>query len=96
MRYVISTKDEEGLIGIQLAKWQKEKKLDLIEKSETIVEITAQLQRVASAMQILRKVGYNSEVMLIYLNKKTGIGLSDLKNMMYHQQEFLKAIGALK
>ena len=96
MRYVISTVDEQGLIGIQLAKWQKEGKLDLIEKSETLIEIEAQLQKVASAMETLRKVGYNSEVMRIYLQKKTGMGASAIDSVIYAQKEFLKQIGALK
>ena len=96
MRYVISTLDEQGLIGIQLSKWQKEGKLDLIEKSETLIEIEANLQRVASALETLKKVGYNSEVMRIYLQKKTGMGGAAIDNVLYAQKEFLKQIGALK
>lgn len=96
MRYVIQTNDEEGLIGIQLAKWQKEQKLVIIEKSETFVEIEARLAKVASALEILKKVGYNSEVMAIYVSKKAGIGFGDLDKVFYAQREFLKQIGALK
>jgi tRNA1(Val) A37 N6-methylase TrmN6 len=96
MRYVINTNDAEGLIGIQLAKLQKEGKLTIIEKSETFVEIEKSLQKVASALEILKKVGYNSEVMIIYLNKKTGASMKELESIMYYQKEYLKSVGALK
>jgi len=96
MRYVISTNDSEGLIGIQLSKWQKDGKLDILEKSETLVVIKAQLAKVSSALEILRKAGYNSEVMKVFLQKKTGLSMQNLDNVLHHQQNFLKQIGALK
>jgi hypothetical protein len=96
MRYVIQTNDEQGLIGIQIGKWVKEKKLEIIERSDTLDEINANLARVAAALIALKKVGYNSEVMEIYIQKKTGVGMADTRSMLYHQQQFLKAIGAMK
>jgi uncharacterized protein YwgA len=96
MRYVISTNDEEGIIGIQLAKWQKELKLTIIEKSETFVEIEKNLAKVSAALEILKKVGYNSEVMEVYLHEKSGIGKADIRSILFHQREYLKQIGALK
>lgn len=93
MRYIIDTKDEEGLIGIQIAKWQKEKKLEIIEKAEPIVEIKAQLERVARALDILQKSGYNSEVMKMWLSKKTGLGMNKIEPLLKSQMDFFRAIG---
>jgi hypothetical protein len=96
MRYVISTKDEQGLIGMQIAKWEKEKKLEIIEKSETFVEIEANLQRIACAMETLKKAGYNSEVMKIYIQKKCDCSMQLINRVLYSQEDFLKQIGAVK
>ena len=96
MRYTIQTVDEQGLIGIQLGKWEKEGKVQIIERSDTLVELQARLDRVVSALSILKKAGYSSEVMVIYLQKKSGLGASAIKNLLYNQEQFLKQIGALK
>jgi hypothetical protein len=96
MRYTINTKDEQGLIGIQLDKWQKEGKLDIVEKSETLSEIQARLDKVAAALAILKKAGYNSEVMRIYIKAKTGISSRNIDAILHSQEAFLRQIGALK
>ena len=96
MRYTLSTNDEQGIIGIQIARWEKEGKLVVVEKSETLVEIQARLDKVASALAILKKVGYNSEVMLLYLREKTHIGKGDIQKILFAQEQFLKQVGALR
>jgi hypothetical protein len=96
MRYTITSNDEQGLIGIQLAKWAKEGKLEIIEKSETLVEIQAKLDKVAQALKTLKKAGYNSEVMKIFVQKKTGLPMNSIEAMLGAQENFLKQVGALK
>jgi cob(I)alamin adenosyltransferase len=96
MRYVISTNDEQGIIGIAIAKWAKEGKLAVVEKSDTLVEIQASLDRVAAALGTLKKAGYNSEVMQIYLKAQTHLRKDEIANVLYYQEKFLKQIGALK
>lgn len=93
MRYIINTKDEEGIIGMQIAKWVKDGKVELIEKAEPVVEIKVQLERVSKALEIMKKSGYNSEVMKIYLNKKTGVSMGNIEAVMRSQEDFFKAIG---
>jgi len=93
MRYIIDTKDEQGIIGMQIQKWSNEKKLEIIEKAEPIIEIKAQLERVAKALDVLKKSGYNSEVMKMWLCKKTGLGLNKINPILSAQTEFFKAIG---
>lgn len=93
MRYILDTKDEQGIIGIQISKWQKEKLLEVIEKGEPVVEIKAQLERVAKALDVLKKSGYNSEVMKMWLSKKTGLGMNKIQSLLNSQLEFFKAIG---
>ena len=93
MRYIIETKDEQGIIGMQIDKWRKEKKLDIIEKADPVVEIKIHLEKVARAIEVLRKAGYNSEVMQIYLNKKTGVSLGTIRALLKSQLDFFNAIG---
>lgn len=95
MRYIFETHDEEGLIGIQIAKWKKEGKLELIEKGEPIVQIKAQLERVARALEILKQAGYNSQVMKSWLHEQTKISKRDIDKVLDSQEEFFKQIGVI-
>jgi hypothetical protein len=96
MRYTITTNDEQGIIGIQLKKWESEKKIEIIEKSSTMIEIQTSLDKVAKALQILKAVGYNSNIMLIFLHENTKLSYRDLKHVLSEQELFLKQIGCLK
>lgn len=93
MRYIIETKDEEGLIGIQIAKWQKERKLDLIEKAEPLVEIQAHLERVGRALEVLKKAGYNGYVMKQFIAQETKLSKRDIEAILGSQEQFFKQIG---
>lgn len=93
MRYIFDTQDIEGIIGMQIAKWEKEKKLTMIEKGEPVLELKAQLERIARALDILKKAGYNSEIMEIFLMRKTGLGAGKIRSVLKGQEEFFKQIG---
>ncbi len=93
MRYIIDTKDEQGIIGIQIDKWKKEKKLELIEKAEPVVEIKARLEKIARALNTLQKAGWNKEIMEIYINKKTGVPITHVRAVAEGQEQFFRAIG---
>ena len=96
MRYIIETNDEEGIIGIQISKWQKEKKLELIEKGQPIIEIQAQLERVAKALEVLKKAGYNSQVMKSFIYDETKVSKANINAILKSQEDFFKQIGVLK
>ena len=93
MRYIIETKDEQGLIGVQIEKWRKENKLDLIEKADPVLEIKTYLEKASRALEILKKAGMNSEVMKVWLDKKTGMGMNRVEAFLSSQDDFFKAIG---
>lgn len=93
MRYIIDTQDQEGIIGMQIAKWEKEQKLLLIEKADPTIELKAQLEKIARALETLYKAGYNSEIMEIFLMKKTGLGANKIRSVLRSQKEFFKQIG---
>jgi rhodanese-related sulfurtransferase len=96
MRYIIETSDEQGLIGIQIEKWRKENKLELIEKGQPIIEIQAHLERVSKALEVLRKAGYNSYVMKMFLYQDTKLSKRDVDAVLESQEEFFKQIGVAK
>jgi hypothetical protein len=93
MRYIIDTKDSEGIIGIQIQKWLKEGKLDLIEKADPVIEIQAQLEKTSRALEALKQAGMNSEVMRVWLVKKTGMGMNKVTALLNSQNDFFRAIG---
>jgi hypothetical protein len=96
MRYILETTDEQGLIGIQIKKWEEDGKLKIIEKAEPVVELQTQLDRIARALEILRKSGYNSEVMKTWVRAKTGLGLQKINAVLDSQEEFFRQIGVIK
>lgn len=93
MRYILDTTDQEGIIGIQIKKWADDKKLQIIEKSEPIIELKAHLEKIARALDTLNKAGYDSELMEIFLMKKTNLGMGKIRAVLKSQQEFFKQIG---
>lgn len=93
MRYIINTKDDEGLIGIQISDWQKKGKIELIEKADPAAVISASLEKTAKALETLKKAGYNSYVMKVYMKHETGMAMRDIDALMRSQEDFFKAIG---
>lgn len=93
MRYIFDTTDDEGIIGMQIAKWADSNKLQLIEKGEPTIELKAQLERIARALETLNKAGYDSEIMEIFLMRKTGLGAGKIRSVLRSQKEFFKQIG---
>jgi hypothetical protein len=96
MRYIINTNDEQGLIGMYLNKLQKEGKLEIIEKGEPIVEIQAHLEKVSKALEVLRKAGYNSHVMRMFIYQDTKQSKRDVDAVLKSQEEFFRQIGIMK
>jgi len=96
MRYIIQTNDEEGIIGMALAKWQKEKKLDIVEKGEPIVELKVYLEKIAKALDVLKKAGYNSEIMKSWIYQETKLPKAKVNAVLESQESFFKQIGVLK
>ena len=108
MRYIIETEDSEGIIGIQLNRWEKEKKLRIIEKAEPLIIIKENLEKeiqelyksmkdvLVEALELLRKIGYNREVMITYLKDQTNLGKGTLVSVLDAQEDFFKKIGVGK
>jgi hypothetical protein len=95
MRYIIDTNDEEGIIGMQISKWEKEKKLSVIEKGQPIIELQAHLERIGKALEILKKAGYNSQVMRSFIYEQTHISKAEINSLLQSQEDFFKQIGVL-
>ena len=93
MRYIINTKEDEGIIGAQIADWTKKGKVELIEKADPAAVISANLEKAAKALEVLRKSGYNSYVMKVYLQHETKISMHKIEALMRSQQDFFEAIG---
>lgn len=93
MRYIFDTHDQEGIIGMQIAKWAEDNKLTLIEKGEPIIELKEKLERVAKALETLKKVGYNSDVMKAYIRTYCRVDKATLDDVLRGQEQFFKQIG---
>lgn len=95
MRYIINTEDQEGLIGIQIDKWKKDGKLQILEKADPVIEIQVQLEKVARALEILNKAGYHSQVMRAWLHDQTKISYDKIDSLLKSQEDFFKQIGVI-
>jgi len=96
MRYILNTTDSEGIIGMTISKWEKEGKLQIIEKADPLVELKEHLERIAKAMEILKKAGYNSEVMKSWIYDQTKVNKSEIRAVLNSQEDFFRQIGVLK
>lgn len=96
MRYVIETNDEEGIIGMQISKWEKDKKLNIIEKGETLIVLQAHMERIAKALELLKKAGYNSYVMKSFIRQETKERKESVEAVLRSQEDFFRQIGVLK
>ena len=93
MRYIINTEEHEGIIGIQIAIWEKEGKLKIIEKAEPLIEIQEHLERIARALEVLKKAGYNAQVMKSFIKQETKLAMNVIDSVLNYQEEFFKQIG---
>lgn len=95
MRYIINTEDKEGIIGMQISKWAKEGSLTIIEKADLVIALQAHLEKVAKALETLKKAGYNSQVMKSYVYDQTHIARGTIDRVLMSQEEFFRQIGVL-
>ena len=93
MRYLIETKTESAMqIGAKTAQWEKQKKIDIIEKGDPIEEIRTDLLKIKKAFETLEKLGINKDILIAYIKTK-GISITMIKNVLYYQNEFFKKLG---
>jgi len=93
MRYLIETKTESAMqIGAKIAQWEKQKKIDIIEKGDPIEEIRTDLLKIKKAFETLEKLGINKDILIAYIKTK-GISITMIKNVLYYQNEFFKKLG---
>lgn len=95
MRWILETTQE----GNEVAVWNtinslKEKGLiSIVEKGDPIEDMKERLRKVTRAMQLLQEVGLNAEVMEAYLYVKTGVSRTNIKKILYQQNEFFESLG---
>ena len=93
MRYLIETNPENAmLIGAEIARWEKDKKISLIEKGDPVDAIRQDLLRISRAFETLKKLGINEDIMIAYIRTK-GIPISTIKSVLQNQKEFFKKLG---
>lgn len=60
-------------------------------KEKTAFEMMADdLKTIREALQRLEKTGINSELMVLYISKKTKMNQTAIKNVLWSQKEFLR------
>lgn len=94
MRYLIETTPEHAMkIGAEIARWQKQKKIELIEHGDVVEKIKTDLIRIKRAFETLDKVGIDKEVMITYIKSKANIGRNQIELVLGKQDEFFKRMG---
>lgn len=93
MRYLIETVPEHAMrIGAEIAKWAKQKKIEIIEHGNPIEEIKKDLLRISRAFQTLKNLGINKDILIAYIRTK-GIPVATINNVLDHQEEFFEKLG---
>ena len=92
MKYVIESIEDERDVGLQIAQWIKNGKINLIEKGDKYEMIKAEVIKVQSALETLKKLGINRDVMETYIYSKAKVSKATLQDILYYQQEFLKKL----
>lgn len=93
MRYLIETNPENAmLIGAEIARWEKDGKLSLIEKGDPIEAIKVDLLKITRAFETLEKLGINRDILIAYIRTK-GIPMTTIRNVIFYQDEFFKKLG---
>lgn len=93
MRYLIETNPEHAmLIGAEIARWEKDEKINIIEKGDPVEAIRTDLIRIRRAFDTLEKLGINKDIMKAYIKTK-GISMKMIDDVLYHQDQFFKKLG---
>lgn len=93
MRYLLETNPEDAmLIGAEIARWAKQKKIVLIEHGDPIEAIKTDLLKIKRAFETLEKIGINKDILIAYIRTK-GIPMSTINNVLYYQDEFFEKLG---
>lgn len=97
MRYIIETQNaEDDTVQKAIDEWKRDGRVEIVERADLLVELQANLEKVGNALEILKKAGYNSEVMKSYLKDKTGMSKKNIDALLKSQESFFKQIGVVK
>ena len=95
MRYMIESVEEERDVGLQISRWEKEGKIRILEKGDKFEIIKLNLLKIKQALELLKKLGINNDVMETYIYSKSKVNKIDMKNILYYQDQFMKKLGVL-
>lgn len=79
-----------------MKKWEKEKRITILEKGEPLVEIKAKIQKLSLALNNLKKSFIDVDVLETYISKKSGLGLSVIRSIRDKEEEFYRKVGLIK
>lgn len=96
MRYWFDTKNEELQIGRQIKQWEQKGDIKMVEKGDPYEQVKTNLLKIREAPDVLREVGINAEVMESYIYDKTKVSKSNIKQVLWGQQQFFKKMGLQK
>jgi hypothetical protein len=87
--------EDERDIGLQISRWENEGKIRMIEKGDKFEAVKSQLLKIKQALEMLKKLGINRDVMETYIYSKSKVGKAQMQDILYHQEQFLKKLGVL-
>ena len=80
-------------IGAEIARWQKQKKISIIEHGDPVEQVKAELLKIKRALSTLEKVGIDKDVLITYVKTKAGLGRATIELVLDKQEEFFKKLG---
>jgi len=96
MRYILETTDlgNEKAIWTQILSYEKEGLIKIIEKGDPLEDMKQNLRRVARSIELLEKIGIDTELMIAYIKRKNpSLSVVSIKQTLETENEFFKKLG---
>lgn len=96
MRYIIETTDEGNIQSVwnTINSLKERGLITVVEKGDPVEEMKETLRKVARSMELLQKVGIDTELMVAYIKRKNpSISISAIKQTLESEHAFFSKLG---
>lgn len=95
MRYIIETTKEGEAVNVwnTINSLQKKDLITIVEKGDPLENMKIELRKIARAVQLLKQIGIDREVMEAYIYVKTKVPKAHIRTVLWEQEQFFKKLG---
>ena len=95
MRYIIepTQKGIDNNVWNTINSLSNQELIMIVEKGDPLENMKENLRKISRSIELLNKVGFNQEVLMLYLHAKTKIAQRTIKTILYEQNKFFIKLG---